>query len=192
MTISLFFKAPAPANIKSKTKLLKKIAEETLKNIRDKNIGRFDEHSSTRGTRPVMGLSREHSLGRFDGHSPKHGTRHSLETSIIFVNAAEIKKLNKKFLKKTSITDVIAFNYPKEMKIQEPIPFGDVFVCIDQAKEQAAFYGHSLLKELAILTVHGCLHLKGMEDATKAEKAKMDKKTEFYIKKHFPQKNKTA
>ncbi len=172
MTISLFFKAPAPANIKSKTKLLKKIAEETLKNIRDKNIGRFD------------------------GHSPKHGTRHSLETSIIFVNAAEIKKLNKKFLKKTSITDVIAFNYPLPNPLpnrkSEPMPFGDVFVCIDQAKKQAKLFQHSLLKELAILTVHGCLHLKGMDDKTKAERTEMDKKTEFYIRKHFPQKKKTA
>ena len=44
---------------------------------------------------------------------------------------------------------------------------------------------HSLLKELAILTVHGCLHLKGMEDGTKAEKEAMDKKTDFYIRKYF-------
>ena len=146
MLISLFFKTPAPANIKSKTKILKTVAKETLKSIRNKNF----------------------------------------ETSIIFVNAAEIKKINKQFLNKNRLTDVIAFNYPiAEFKAPE-IPFGDVFVCLDQAKKQAALFRHSLLKELAILTVHGCLHLKGMEDATKAEKTEMDKKTEFHIKKHFP------
>jgi probable rRNA maturation factor len=148
MKISLFFKTPAPASIKSKTKLLKQIAEETLKSIRNKNF----------------------------------------ETSIIFVNIAEIKKINKQFLNKNRPTDVIAFNYPiPEFKSPET-PFGDVFVCMDQAKKQADLLKHSLIKELAILTVHGCLHLKGMEDGTKAEKAEMDKKTEFYIKKHFPQK----
>ncbi len=164
MLISLFFKTPAPANIKSKTKILKTVAEETLKSIRSKN----------------------------------------LETSIIFVNNAEIKKINKKFLKRTYATDVIAFNYIQPNSHQthsrvgdlaksqtpiresEPIPFGDVFVCMDQAKKQADLLKHSLIQELAILTVHGCLHLKGMEDGTKAEKTEMDKKTELYIKKYFP------
>ncbi|MCG2726452.1 MAG: rRNA maturation RNase YbeY [Elusimicrobia bacterium] len=143
--ISLFFKTPIPVGIKSKIKILKKISEEALKSVRNKNS----------------------------------------ETSIIFVNAAQIKKINKKFLKKISVTDVIAFNYPKEIKIKEPLSFGDVFVCVDQAKKQAELLQHSLLKELAILAVHGCLHLKGMGDGTKAEKAAMDKKTEFYIKRYF-------
>ncbi|MBU2530002.1 MAG: rRNA maturation RNase YbeY [Elusimicrobia bacterium] len=152
MKISLFFKTPAPSNIKAKIKLLKTIAENTLKSIRNKNF----------------------------------------ETSIIFVNSAEIKKINKKFLKKTSITDVIAFNYPI-LEFESPeIPFGDVFVCLDQAKKQAETMKHSLLKELAILTVHGCLHLKGMEDGTKDEKTEMDKKTGFYIRKHFPASKKSA
>ncbi|MEA3307304.1 MAG: rRNA maturation RNase YbeY [Elusimicrobiota bacterium] len=187
MKTTVFFKVPIPAAIKPKIKLLKSVAEETLKSIRNKNF----------------------------------------ETSIIFVNAAEIKKINKQFLDKNRLTDVIAFNYPTtrssalgglkskgganelivtpwvaapylgcatsqdsrgvthEMKFKEPIPFGDVFICMDQAKKQAASLNHSLLKELAILTVHGCLHLKGMEDGTKSEKAEMDKKTDFYIKKHF-------
>ncbi len=146
MKITLFFKTPAPAAIKPKTKLLKQIAEETLKSIRNKNF----------------------------------------EVSIIFVNSAEIKKINRQFLNKNRITDVIAFNYPIAKFKAPEIPFGDVFVCLDRAKKQAAVLGHSLLKELAILTVHGCLHLKGMEDGTKAEKAEMDKKTDFHIKKYFP------
>lgn len=167
MKMSLFFKIPPPPEIKSKTKLLRDIAAETLKSIRNKKLGRFDRHSQG------------------------HGTRHSLETSVIFVNSAEIKEINKQFLNKNRITDVIAFNYPVSEFKGADMAFGDVFICLTQAKKQAAFYGHSLLKELAILTVHGCLHLKGMEDGTKEEKAAMDKKTEFYIRKYF-HKKKTA
>jgi probable rRNA maturation factor len=62
------------------------------------------------------------------------------------------------------------------------LPFGDIFVSLDQAKKQAKQLKHPLKKELLILAVHGALHLAGYEDNTSAQKQKMQKETEKILK----------
>lgn len=116
------------------------------------------------------------------------------QVCLIFTGGAEIKKINRRFLKKDRITDVIAFNYKtdrqkgtpakqafffeKEGQSPESAPFGDIFVCVDRAKRQAEKFEHPLFKELLILSVHGALHLAGMNDDTPKKRLKMQKKTE--------------
>jgi len=95
------------------------------------------------------------------------------EVNLVFVGAAEIRRLNRRFLGRDRATDVIAFNYPPSPAADAA--FGDVFVCVPQAKKQAAELGHSLKKELAILSAHGALHLAGMDDKTQAQAEKMDR-----------------
>lgn len=86
------------------------------------------------------------------------------EISIVIVGDAKIKELNKKYRKKNRVTDVLAFDY------------GEIFICLSQAKRQAKELGHSLKKELAILLIHGILHLAGYDDQTKKDYNKMGKK----------------
>lgn len=76
------------------------------------------------------------------------------ELSIVLVGDAKIKSLNTKYRKKNRITDVLAFDY------------GEIIICLPQAKRQAKELKHSLKKELAILLVHGILHLAGYNDET--------------------------
>ncbi len=115
----------------------------------------------------------------------------NVEISIIITSGNEMKKLNRKFLSKNRQTDVIAFNYPNspgETKIflnkREPRPWGDVFVCFDKARKQAKELGHSTIKEVIILVIHGCLHLLGYKDYTPKDKMKMDKATNNLIRKY--------
>ncbi len=119
-------------------------------------------------------------LGRLKN---KHG-----QVCLIFTSGAQIKKINRKFLKRDGITDVIAFNYGKGNvpMISSPtsgreIPFGDIFVCVDRAKRQAEKFEHPLLKELLILSVHGALHLAGINDNTPQKRLKMQKKAEKIV-----------
>lgn len=81
--------------------------------------------------------------------------------SIVLVGDAKIKELNKKYRKRNKVTDVLAFDY------------GEIFICLPQAKRQARKLGHSLKKELAILLIHGILHLAGYDDETKKDYNKM-------------------
>ena len=53
---------------------------------------------------------------------------------------------------------------------------GDVMICYERAKEQAEQYGHSLLRELSFLAVHGCLHLLGYDHMTEADERVMREK----------------
>lgn len=83
------------------------------------------------------------------------------EVSVVIVNEAKIKELNKKYRKRNKVTDVLAFDY------------GEIFICLPRAKKQAKQLKHSLKKELAILLIHGILHLAGYSDETKQDYNKM-------------------
>ena len=91
--------------------------------------------------------------------------------SLVIVGNARIKDLNEKYLKRNQVTDVLAFDY------------GEIFVCLSQAKKQAKQLGHPLEKELAILLIHGILHLAGYNDATKIDYNKMMKMQESIFNK---------
>lgn len=86
------------------------------------------------------------------------------EISLVLVDEKKIKDLNKKYRKKNEVTDVLAFDY------------GEIFICLPQAKKQAKKIGHSLKKELAILLIHGILHLAGYKDDTEKNRVRMAKK----------------
>jgi len=88
------------------------------------------------------------------------------EISIVLVSETKIKELNRKYRKINRVTDVLAFDY------------GEIIICLPQAKRQAKQLGHSLKKELAILLIHGILHLAGYNDETKKDFNKMLKKQE--------------
>lgn len=86
------------------------------------------------------------------------------ELSIALVDDARIKELNRKYRKIDRVTDILAFDY------------GEIIICLDQAKRQAKELNNALKKELSILLVHGILHLAGYNDETKKDFNKMLKK----------------
>ncbi len=113
------------------------------------------------------------------------GVKKTGEIGLIIVADSEIERLNRTFLGHTGVTDVIAFNHPEPIFAPpgETAPFGDIYICLPQARRQAAKMGHGLETELLILAVHGALHLSGMDDATRVLRNKMNKKTVSLINK---------
>lgn len=99
------------------------------------------------------------------------------EVSLVLVGDAKIKNLNKKYRKINRVTDVLAFDYGRLLG-DLPERHGEIFICLPQAKRQAKKLGHSLKKELAILLIHGILHLAGYDDRIKKDYNKMAKKQE--------------
>ena len=97
--------------------------------------------------------------------------------SIVLVDDSEIQSLNERFLGKERPTDVIAFPLDNDGdKI-----WGEIYISVDRAKEQANDYGVAYSEELARLVIHGILHLLGYEDHGKLDQKKMKAKEDDYL-----------
>ena len=55
---------------------------------------------------------------------------------------------------------------------------GDIYISVDKASSQALEYGHSFLRELSFLAVHGFYHLLGYDHMTKEDEKVMFTKQE--------------
>lgn len=76
----------------------------------------------------------------------------------LVTNDAELRRMNKEYLRKDYATDVLSFPSTGGNGFA-----GDVAISIDRARAQATEQGHSLENELRILMLHGALHLAGMD-----------------------------
>ena len=92
------------------------------------------------------------------------------ELSVTFVDNERIQEINKEYRHKDMPTDVISFAMEElgEGKIaligvDMPRVLGDIIISIPKAKSQADEYGHTFMRELGFLAVHGFLHLLGYD-----------------------------
>ena len=96
--------------------------------------------------------------------------------NVIIVDNDYIHKLNKEYRNIDRETDVITFALEDDKTFNPDIRIlGDVYISIDKAKSQSVEYGHSLLRELCFLAVHGMLHLLGYDHMKKDEEVIMFK-----------------
>ena len=96
--------------------------------------------------------------------------------NVIIVDNNYIHKLNKEYRKIDRETDVITFALEDDKTFNPDIRIlGDVYISIDKAKSQSEEYGHSLLRELCFLAVHGMLHLLGYDHMKKEDEEVMFK-----------------
>lgn len=101
--------------------------------------------------------------------------------NLIIVDNEYIQMLNKNYRGIDKITDVITFALEDEDSLVLPDNMrvlGDIYISIDKAISQAEEYGHSLLRELAFLSVHGFYHLLGYDHQTPEEEKIMFQKQE--------------
>ncbi len=100
------------------------------------------------------------------------------EVTVVVTDEQGIRELNRDFLGRDRVTDVLAFATQEEGGPFVPAPgagkyLGDVIVCYPRAVQQALEQDHSVGEELALLVVHGVLHLLGYDHATEEEQAAM-------------------
>ena len=60
---------------------------------------------------------------------------------------------------------------------------GSIVICEKRAREQAEEYGHSYMRELHYLAVHGLWHLLGYDHMTEEDKPEMRAKEEKILSK---------
>ncbi len=102
------------------------------------------------------------------------------ELSVTFVDNDAIQQINRDYRGKDAPTDVISFAMEEmgenEMEIHgEGLPeiLGDIIISIPKTAEQAESYGHSFMRELGFLAVHGFLHLLGYDHMTREDEKTM-------------------
>ena len=96
--------------------------------------------------------------------------------NLIIVDNDYIHELNKTYRNIDRETDVITFALEDDETVingSDERLLGDIYISLDKAKNQAEEYGHSLLRELSFLAVHGFYHLLGYDHQTKEEEEVM-------------------
>jgi probable rRNA maturation factor len=128
------------------------------------------------------------------------------ELSMLFVDEASIAELNNRFLGRQGPTDVLAFpmeedpaesgrspdsggtgpgapTEPEDM----PVLLGDIVICPAVAQRNAAEHAGNFDDEIALLVVHGLLHLLGMDHEDDDEAEEMEEKERELLSRHYKQ-----
>lgn len=98
--------------------------------------------------------------------------------SLAFVSDADIRRLNRRWRGRDKATDVLSFGYKNAIPaggrgrsaVRE---LGDVVISVPTARRQAASAGRPLRAEIALLLVHGLLHLLGHDHAGRRQEERM-------------------
>jgi probable rRNA maturation factor len=121
------------------------------------------------------------------------GVRGDAELSLLFIDRRDMAELNEEYLGKPGPTDVLAFpidgseidvasgpspekrgpDRPDPDPSEQPPLLGDVVVCPAVAAEQAGTHAGTVDDELALLVVHGVLHVLGHDHDEAAEAERM-------------------
>ncbi len=117
----------------------------------------------------------------------RHESLEAGEVALSFVDDEEIQMLNKQYRAIDQPTDVLSFPMEDDfvpMAEEQSVPLlGDIIISVQTAKRQSEEYGHSLLREIGFLFVHGFLHLLGYDHQTDEEEAVMLEKQEEILSK---------
>ncbi len=120
------------------------------------------------------------------------------QVSLVIADDATLRQLNRDYRGLDEVTDVLSFSSshqghwegegepppglgdeppegwpPFALPPDEPPPLGEIIISYPQARRQAEALGRSVDRELALLIVHGALHLAGHDHAEPEETARM-------------------
>jgi len=132
------------------------------------------------------------------------GVKGACELSILFVDEEVMAGLNQRFMEHDGATDVLSFpldddlvevgrlpdatttgpDRPASDPDEAPRLLGDVVVCPAVAARNAPDHAGSYDDELALLVVHGVLHVLGMDHAEPAEAAAMQQRERELLAEH--------
>jgi probable rRNA maturation factor len=118
------------------------------------------------------------------------------DLAVCIVRAREMGRINETFLQHTGSTDVITFDYSKNVlpascrQLGSNLAagcrkhvHGEIFICIDDAMAQAREFRTSWQSEIARYVIHGILHLLGFDDLRPAARRKMKREENRLLKK---------
>jgi len=132
------------------------------------------------------------------------GIVNDTEVSLLFVDRAAIAALNERFLGQEGPTDVLSFPIEDESDRSGRSPdeggtgpgsveadtgrlllLGDVVICPEVAARHAVEHGVTFDDEIALLVVHGVLHLLGMDHEVEADAERMEQREQELLARYY-------
>ncbi len=109
-----------------------------------------------------------------------------LEVHVHLVDEEPMATLNAEHMGGEGSTDVLSFpvDDPTEVPDGVPVLLGDIVLCPVVAERQAVAHAGDYESELALLLVHGVLHLLGHDHAEPAEQAAMRERERAHLARH--------
>jgi probable rRNA maturation factor len=131
-------------------------------------------HASRSGRRPAqIQIHTVHPYGKADEKQLQGVARSVLKQEgwgfkvrVIIADDEELRRLHRLFIGSDETTDVITFPGDEETP-------GEIYISLDQAREQALEAGESIQRALERLLIHGLLHLGGWKDDSEEERRRM-------------------
>ena len=117
------------------------------------------------------------------------------EVSLVFTDSERVRQLNRDYRGVDQPTDVLAFYMRPQKGSDSPFAnppdgvayLGEVVISCPQALAQAREQGHSAQRELALLVIHGVLHLLGYDHEESREPKNMRTREKELLKKYSPE-----
>jgi len=119
------------------------------------------------------------------------GVAHPYEVSLVFTDSETVQQINRDYRGVDEPTDVLAFYMLSQKEVDdsfvlppdEVTRLGEVIISYPQTVEQAREQGHSTERELALLIIHGILHLLDYDHEEPEEEAEMRKREKELLEK---------
>lgn len=122
-------------------------------------------------------LSRPFLEGLVDFVLKREGRNIQGTLNIAFIPEEPMRDVKKRFFREDTLGDVVSFLYGEDLDGV----WGEILVCVPQARVQSRERGTPLSEELAFLVVHGLLHLLGYEDDTEEKRRSMMERTQLLL-----------
>jgi probable rRNA maturation factor len=114
------------------------------------------------------------------------------ELNVVFVDEGSMADLNERFMGDARSTDVLAFPLDPSTGIADswvepddaPRLLGDVVICPAVAARNAVDHAGTYDDEIALLLVHGILHVVGMDHDTDEARTAMQRREQVALREH--------
>jgi len=96
--------------------------------------------------------------------------------SVVLVDDAAIRALNRDYREVDRPTDVLSFPMTEPSALEDPgaaLFLGEIYISVDTARAQARAARRRYGREVAHLAIHGLLHLLGEDHLTPAARRRM-------------------
>ncbi len=132
---------------------------------RSKNIVRVWDRT---GKAALLGKA----CGRILRKSMEEMSLQEHEVNLTLITDVAMKSLNHMYRKKNASTDVLSFNQNVTLP-SGILLLGDIMIATPTARRQAQAAGHSNVTEFGTLSIHGLLHLLGLDHQNEKDAKRM-------------------